>query len=78
MEAEFTCDWVVCVTDVRDVQSTFVLISDSDAEVFALSPPPSICLSGSLWGFGRPEFASGQAAVLFSVGAVLGSLAKHV
>ena len=52
----------------RAVHQAFVLHSDSEAEVFALSEMASACAScgwvfaSCLWGLGRPELASGHGA----------------
>ena len=60
---------------------SFVLHSDSEADVFALSAMTSSYLSAVFpWGLGRPEFAIGHgnlsAKVFLSAGA--GSFAKNL
>ena len=54
-------------------QAFFVLPSDSEAEVFALSEQQSSCgavFTSLVWGLGRPELASGHGAFSPSAGLV--------
>ena len=55
----------------RAFHQAFVLLSDSEAEVFALSEQQSSCgavFASLVWGLGRPELASGHGAFSPSAG----------